>query len=190
MIDSHSANATAARFVTVYAERADLGEQSGGRRGGAEVAAPAVEPAVEQVLGRPAVSVDVDVHRQRPFVLGHLEVGADGEAGVGEEQVDRAERARSAALISVDVAGLGRDVGAATATARSSPLRRLGAASSTSATTTLAPPAWKRRASAAPMPRAAPVTTTLAPSSSIRRIVRGPVGLRRAEVDRRGTVKA
>jgi hypothetical protein len=58
------------------------------------------------------------------------------------------------------------DTSAATPTAPSS-APTVSSSGRTSASTTRAPAAWKRRARAAPMPRAAPVTTTWRPESSM-----------------------
>ena len=92
VIDSHSANATAARFVTVYGADPICGKQPGGGRSRAEVAVAASEPLVEEVLGGPPVRVDVDVERELPVLLGGRQVDAATDPGVGEEQVDRPER--------------------------------------------------------------------------------------------------
>ena len=145
--------------------RPDLGQQPGRGRGRAEVAVAASQPLVEQVLGGPPVRIDVDVERELPVLLGRRQVDAATDPGVGEEQVDRPERLLGRAD-QFDVPALGGHVGDRRRSARSRPAV-VPAGSSTSATTTFAPPSWKRRASAAPMPRAAPVTTTLAPLRSI-----------------------
>ena len=110
VIDSHSAKATAARFVRVYGAEpicesspaADAVEQKYPR--------PRSSQPVEQTRRRPAMGVDVDVEGEPPVVLGRRQVGADGDAGVGEEQVDRTER-RLGGVDQIDVAPLGGDVG-------------------------------------------------------------------------------
>ena len=80
-------------------------------------------------------------------------VGADADAGVGEEEVDRAERVLGGAD-QLDVAGLGADVGDRR---RRAPLAELGgrrpsAPAEVGEQRRSRPPAWKRRASAAPIP--------------------------------------
>ena len=110
VIDSHSANATAARLVSVYGAEPIWASSP---------AADAVEqkypcPRSSQPSSRPcrgpAMGVDVDVERQCPVLLRRRQVGADGHAGVGEEQVDRAER-RLGGVDQGDVARCGGHVG-------------------------------------------------------------------------------
>ena len=90
--------------------RADLREQPGGGRRRAEVATPTFEPAVEETRCSPAVGVDVDVEGELPICLGRREIRAKGHPGVGEEQVDLAERGLGG-VDQPDVAVHGRHVG-------------------------------------------------------------------------------
>jgi hypothetical protein len=93
-----------------------------------------------------------------------LEIRAAADPGVGEEQIDGTERLLGT-LDEVDVAGLRGDVGDHLDGAR----ERVGdGGDPVEVGDDDAPAAWNRRASAAPMPRAAPVTTTWRSRRSMR----------------------
>ena len=89
----YSATATAACLVVGVADRAELGEQAGGGGGGDEVALLPFEHRRQQRSGRPDVGHDVDAPQAVPVLVGDLgAAGRAGDAGVGDEDVDRAVR--------------------------------------------------------------------------------------------------
>ena len=73
--------------------RADLGQQPCRGRGGQEVALAALEPPGQQAAGGIDVRADVDREREVPLGVRARLVGADRDARVGAEEVDRAEGA-------------------------------------------------------------------------------------------------
>ena len=168
---STSARATTPYLATQYGPRPLFGHEPGERRGEQDVAALALldDPRQER-LDAVDRAPQVDVDRPAPVVVGHLEDrAADGDAGVVEHDVDRAEGVergvghRLHGLQRAHVADHAVGLGAARRAARRPRASR--APCSMSASTTVAPFDASTFAVARPIPLAPPVTTAPLPLS-------------------------